>query len=96
LAIMGRYILTPEIFDFLDQQELGAGGEIQLTDAIQKLNEIQNVFAYNFEGKRYDVGEMLGFIRTTIEFALDNEEFSKPLEEIMKELLSQKSAASLI
>lgn len=96
LAIMGRYILTPEIFDFLDQQELGAGGEIQLTDAIQKLNEIQNVFAYNFEGKRYDVGEMLGFIRTTIEFALDNEEFSKPLEEIMKELLSGKSAASLI
>lgn len=96
LAIMGRYILTPEIFDFLGKQELGAGGEIQLTDAIQKLNEIQNVFAYNFEGKRYDVGEMLGFIRTTIEFALDNEEYSKPLEEIMKELLSQKSAASLI
>ncbi|GAA3319065.1 hypothetical protein GCM10020331_024410 [Ectobacillus funiculus] len=57
LAIMGRYILTPEIFMFLEEQQVGAGGEIQLTDAIQHLNEIQRVFAYNFEGKRYDVGE---------------------------------------
>ncbi|MBT2661726.1 UTP--glucose-1-phosphate uridylyltransferase GalU [Bacillus sp. ISL-45] len=70
LAIMGRYILTPEIFMFLDQMETGAGGEIQLTDAIQKLNQIQRVFAYNFEGKRYDVGEKIGFVKTTIEFAL--------------------------
>lgn len=70
LAIMGRYILTPEIFEFLDKQETGAGGEIQLTDAIQKLNELQKVYAYNFEGKRYDVGEKLGFIQTTIEMAL--------------------------
>jgi UTP--glucose-1-phosphate uridylyltransferase len=70
LAIMGRYILTPEIFMFLDQQEAGAGGEIQLTDAIQKLNQIQRVFAYDFEGKRYDVGEKIGFVKTTIEFAL--------------------------
>lgn len=70
LAIMGRYILTPEIFGFLDKQEAGAGGEIQLTDAIQKLNQMQRVFAYNFEGKRYDVGEKLGFITTTIELAL--------------------------
>ncbi len=70
MAIMGRYILTPEIFMFLDQMETGAGGEIQLTDAIQKLNQIQRVFAYNFEGKRYDVGEKVGFVKTTIEFAL--------------------------
>ena len=69
MAIMGRYILTPEIFMFLDQMETGAGGEIQLTDAIQKLNQIQRVFAYNFEGKRYDVGEKIGFVKTTIEFA---------------------------
>ncbi|NRG48329.1 UTP--glucose-1-phosphate uridylyltransferase GalU, partial [Bacillus sp. CRN 9] len=67
LAIMGRYILTPEIFKYLEQQETGAGGEIQLTDAIQKLNQIQRVFAYDFEGDRYDVGEKLGFIKTTIE-----------------------------
>src|SRR5690606_6288204 len=72
LAIMGRYILTPEIFRFLEQQELGAGSEIQLTDAIQKLNQIQRVFAYDFEGKRYDVGEKLGFIQTTIEFAMQD------------------------
>ncbi|WP_442596737.1 UTP--glucose-1-phosphate uridylyltransferase GalU [Neobacillus sp. D3-1R] len=79
LAIMGRYILTPEIFMFLDQQEKGAGGEIQLTDAIQKLNQIQRVFAYDFEGKRYDVGEKLGFVKTTIEFALQNEEIKSEL-----------------
>ena len=58
---------------FLEKQEQGAGGEIQLTDAIQQLNEIQRVFAYDFEGKRYDVGEKLGFIITTIEFALKDE-----------------------
>lgn len=72
LAIMGRYILTPDIFNMLDQQVVGAGGEIQLTDAIQQLNQIQQVFAYNFEGKRYDVGEKFGFVKTTIEFALQN------------------------
>src|SRR5699024_10715682 len=74
LAIMGRYILTPEIFSFLDKHEVGAGGEIQLTDAIQALNEVEKVYAYDFEGKRYDVGEKLGFIVTTIEFALRNDE----------------------
>lgn len=79
LAIMGRYILTPEIFMFLDQQEKGAGGEIQLTDAIQKLNQIQRVFAYDFEGKRYDVGEKIGFVKTTIEFALQDAELREEL-----------------
>jgi UTP--glucose-1-phosphate uridylyltransferase len=70
LAIIGRYILTPEIFMFLDEQNAGAGGEIQLTDAIEKLNAIQRVFGYEFEGERYDVGEKLGFVKTTIDFAL--------------------------
>jgi UTP--glucose-1-phosphate uridylyltransferase len=87
LAIMGRYILTPEIFLFLEKQEAGAGGEIQLTDAIQKLNEIQRVFAYEFEGKRYDVGEKIGFIKTTIEFALQNEELREDLIQFMEEML---------
>ncbi|WP_226639548.1 UTP--glucose-1-phosphate uridylyltransferase GalU [Priestia flexa] len=87
LAIMGRYVFTPEIFMFLEQQEIGAGGEIQLTDAIQKLNEIQRVFAYDFEGKRYDVGEKLGFIQTTIEFALNHEELRKEMLIFMEELL---------
>ncbi|WP_077623344.1 UTP--glucose-1-phosphate uridylyltransferase GalU [Sediminibacillus massiliensis] len=91
LAIMGRYVLTPEIFEFLDKQQIGAGGEIQLTDAIQNLNELQSVYAYDFEGKRYDVGEKLGFIKTTIEFALQNEEFGKEVEAMLKELLPLKA-----
>lgn len=85
LAIMGRYILTPEIFTFLERQEVGAGGEIQLTDAIQKLNEIQPVYAYNFEGKRFDVGEKLGFILTTIEFALQNEELAGDIRKMLEQ-----------
>jgi UTP--glucose-1-phosphate uridylyltransferase len=87
LAIMGRYILTPEIFMFLDKQEKGAGGEIQLTDAIQQLNQIQRVFAYDFEGKRYDVGEKLGFIKTTIEFALQDESLNSELLVYMEKAL---------
>ncbi|MBB6176104.1 UTP--glucose-1-phosphate uridylyltransferase [Anoxybacillus tengchongensis] len=89
LAIMGRYILTPEIFMFLEKQETGAGGEIQLTDAIQKLNEIQRVFAYEFEGKRYDVGEKLGFIQTTIEFAMQDEELKKQLLPFIENVLKE-------
>lgn len=84
LAILGRYVFTPEIFTFLEQQEVGAGGEIQLTDAIQKLNEIQRVFAYDFEGKRYDVGEKFGFLQTTLEFALENEELRDQLLDYLR------------
>jgi UTP--glucose-1-phosphate uridylyltransferase len=87
LAIMGRYVLTPEIFMFLDDQEKGAGGEIQLTDAIQKLNQIQRVFAYNFEGKRYDVGEKFGFVKTTIEFALQHEDLHDDMRNYLKGLV---------
>ncbi|MES9744412.1 UTP--glucose-1-phosphate uridylyltransferase, partial [Priestia megaterium] len=90
LAIMGRYVFTPEIFKFLEEQEVGAGGEIQLTDAIQKLNEIQRVFAYDFEGKRYDVGEKLGFIQTTLEFALQHEDLREDLLVIMENLVRDK------
>jgi UTP--glucose-1-phosphate uridylyltransferase len=89
LAIMGRYILTPEIFDLLEKQSTGAGGEIQLTDAIQKLNKIQRVFAYDFEGNRFDVGEKLGFVKTTIEFALQHEDLQKEVIEVMEELLKK-------
>ncbi|WP_419881727.1 UTP--glucose-1-phosphate uridylyltransferase GalU [Peribacillus sp. B-H-3] len=88
LAIMGRYILTPEIFRFLDRQEKGAGGEIQLTDAIQQLNQIQRVFAYDFEGKRYDVGEKAGFVKTTIEFALQNEEIKDEILSFLEQSLT--------
>lgn len=87
LAILGRYILTPEIFMLLNQQETGVGGEIQLTDAIQKLNRIQRVFAYDFEGKRYDVGEKIGFIKTTIEFALQHEDLRDEIMAYLKEMV---------
>ena len=95
LAIMGRYVLTPQIFDYLEEQEVGAGGEIQLTDAIQKLNAMQPVFAYNFEGKRYDVGEQLGFILTTIEFALQNKELAPQVQQML-EKLHNESTKSLV
>lgn len=88
LAIMGRYVLTPEIFMFLEQQEKGAGGEIQLTDAIQKLNQIQRVFAYDFEGYRYDVGEKFGFVKTTVEFALQHEDLHDDMLNYLKNLVS--------
>jgi len=90
LAIMGRYVFTPEIFNFLEQQEIGAGGEIQLTDAIQKLNTIQRVFAYDFEGKRYDVGEKLGFIETTLEFAIQHEDLREDILRFMDQLLKRE------
>jgi UTP--glucose-1-phosphate uridylyltransferase len=87
LAIIGRYVFTPEIFMFLEKQDVGAGGEIQLTDSIHKLNQIQRVFAYEFEGQRFDVGEKLGFIETTIEFALQREELRNDLLKFMTEKL---------
>ena len=94
LAIMGRYVFTPEIFTFLDKQQIGAGGEIQLTDAIQMLNEIQNVYAYDFEGKRYDVGEKLGFVKTNIEFALQNDEIKEDLMDFLVEMIGKRSVKS--
>src|SRR5690625_7972489 len=77
LAILGRYILTPKIFDILENQAPGANDEIQLTDAIAVLNQDEAVYAYDFVGKRYDVGDKMGFIQTTIEFALEREEDRK-------------------
>ncbi|HSP22982.1 MAG TPA: UTP--glucose-1-phosphate uridylyltransferase GalU [Planococcus sp. (in: firmicutes)] len=84
MAIIGRYIFNPEIFQFLEQMKVGAGGEIQLTDAIAQLNKIQNVYGYAFEGKRYDVGEKLGFVETTIEFALQRPDLREDLIQFMK------------
>ncbi|YBZ95656.1 UTP--glucose-1-phosphate uridylyltransferase GalU [Bacillus sp. AK031] len=88
-AIIGRYVFTPQIFKFLEEKEVGAGGEIQLTDAIQKLNQIQRVFAYEFEGSRYDVGEKLGFVQTTLEFALQDEGIRDELIQSMKSMLNK-------
>lgn len=93
LAIMGRYVLTPEIFEFLGRQEPGAGGEIQLTDAIQKLNEENGVYAYDFEGVRYDVGEKLGYITTTIDFALRSEELRYGLLNVLEEIVEREKVS---
>ncbi|MDO8244071.1 UTP--glucose-1-phosphate uridylyltransferase GalU [Pontibacillus salicampi] len=89
LAIMGRYVLTPEIMTFLGKQERGAGNEIQLTDAIQALNGIQRVFAYDFSGSRYDVGEKHGFIKTQIELALERPDLREDLLEFLKETVDK-------
>ncbi|MBC2310292.1 UTP--glucose-1-phosphate uridylyltransferase GalU [Listeria booriae] len=89
LAILGRYLLTPQIFDFLETQEPGAGGEIQLTDAINRLNEIQRVFAYDFEGQRFDVGDKFGFIKTTMEFALKHPEIKDEVVGLIDELYAE-------
>ncbi|WP_223066907.1 UTP--glucose-1-phosphate uridylyltransferase GalU [Paenibacillus caui] len=89
LAIMGRYVFTPKIFKYLDLQEKGVGGEIQLTDAIQKLNQSERVYAYNFEGRRFDVGERLGYILTTLEFAMQSEDLCYPVLDAMAEWMSR-------
>lgn len=74
VAILGRYIITPQIFDILQNTKPGKGNEIQLTDALQTLIENEAMYAYNFEGRRYDVGDKLGFLQATVEFALKREE----------------------
>jgi UTP--glucose-1-phosphate uridylyltransferase len=74
VAILGRYIITPEIFNILENTKPGKGGEIQLTDALKTLIGKEAMYAYNFDGKRYDVGDKLGFLQATIEFALKKEE----------------------
>lgn len=86
LAVLGRYILTPEIFELLETQEEGAGNEIQLTDAIKRLLDQQAVYAYDFEGKRYDVGDKFGFIKATIDFALDREDLHDKVYEYIKQI----------
>ncbi len=96
LAIMGRYVLTPDIFEYLGRHMVGAGGEIQLTDAIQMLNEDKGVFAYDFQGTRYDVGEKLGFIMTTVDFALRNNELRYQLLSGLEELMARELGKELV
>ncbi|RIN55223.1 UTP--glucose-1-phosphate uridylyltransferase GalU [Staphylococcus simulans] len=86
LAIMGRYVLTPEIFDYLSTQDKGSGGEIQLTDAIERLNHDDEVFAYDFEGHRFDVGEKIGFVKTTIAYALKDDEMKEEIKSYIQSL----------
>ncbi|MDO5518280.1 MAG: sugar phosphate nucleotidyltransferase, partial [Clostridium sp.] len=74
IAILGRYIITPEIFNILENTAPGKNGEIQLTDALKTLISKEAMYAYNFDGKRYDVGDKLGFLEATVEFALKKED----------------------
>ena len=82
-AVLGRYVLTPKIFELLEDQEEGIGGEIQLTDAIKRLIEFEKVYAYEFEGERYDVGTKKGFIEATLDFALRREDLKEEVEDLI-------------
>lgn len=86
LAIVGRYVLTPEIFEILEQQKPGKAGEIQLTDAMAKLMERDGFLGYQFEGKRYDAGDKFGFLQANIAYALKRPDIAPRLMEYMKEI----------
>jgi UTP--glucose-1-phosphate uridylyltransferase len=97
LGVVGRYVLTPRIFDFLERTRSGAGGEIQLTDAIAALLQEEQVLAYRFAGKRYDCGDKLGYLMATVEYALRHpelsEEFASYLQQITKQDTRSRGAA---
>ena len=86
LAIIGRYILTPDIFDSIDHVEAGAGGEIQLTDALRYQLRSRPIYAFKFDGKRYDAGDKLGFLKATVEFALRRHDLGGPFRDYLKSL----------
>lgn len=90
-AIVGRYVLTPEIFEVLESQDAGKNGEIQLTDAIRNIMISQSIYAYEFEGTWYDVGDKMGFLKATINQALEREELKEPLMNYMRELTRESS-----
>jgi len=89
LAIAGRYILTPEIFDAIDNTKRGKGNEIQLTDAMRLLMKHENIMSVTIEGKRYDIGNKLDFLKTTVEFALKRKEFAEPFKAYLRDLVKQ-------
>lgn len=89
-AVLGRYVLTPEIFPLLQTQSIGAGGEIQLTDAICRLLDTQAVYAYDFEGIRYDVGDKFGFIKATIDFALEREDLKQDVSTYIQKIAKKQ------
>jgi UTP--glucose-1-phosphate uridylyltransferase len=86
LAIIGRYILTPAIFDCLANTPTGAGGELQLTDGMRMLLQKEKMYAYVYEGRRHDTGDKLGFLKATVEFALKREDLGDPFREYLKSL----------
>ncbi|MCS4280391.1 UTP--glucose-1-phosphate uridylyltransferase GalU [Stenotrophomonas rhizophila] len=89
LAVVGRYVLSPKIFELLEATGTGAGGEIQLTDAIAELLKSERVDAFRFEGRRFDCGTHLGLVEATIRFALDNEKLAGPAREVLQKMLAE-------
>jgi UTP--glucose-1-phosphate uridylyltransferase len=89
VAVLGRYIITPAIFPLLEKQEAGAGGEIQLTDALCKLAGQEKMYAYDFIGRRYDVGSKIGFLQATVDFALDRADLRDEFMTYLKEVVSK-------
>ena len=87
VAILGRYIITPKIFEILENTAPGKGGEIQLTDALLKLIEEEAMYAYDFEGRRYNVGDKLGFLQDTVEYALRKEELRDGFIDYLKNII---------
>jgi UTP--glucose-1-phosphate uridylyltransferase len=90
-AIMGRYVLSPKIFEILENIPMGRGDELQLTDAINELNKHQAVFAYNFQGSRYDIGDKIGFIKATIDFALSRDDIRESVLAYLEEVIKLQS-----
>ena len=84
-AVLGRYVLTPTIFKYLEDQEAGAGNEIQLTDAVKRMMSEEDVYACNFTGKRYDIGDKLGFLKATVDFALERDDLKEEFLKFLKE-----------
>ena len=87
MAVLGRYIISPEIFAILCETKPGKGGEIQLTDALKVLAQTEEVYAYDFEGKRYDLGDKLGFLQATVEFALRRADLGADFRSYLKRLV---------
>jgi UTP--glucose-1-phosphate uridylyltransferase len=94
MAIIGRYVLTPEIFPILEQQQPGKGGEIQLTDAILKLAQDEAIYGCLFEGKRHDCGDKLGFLKATVELALKRDEFSADFRVFLQDMVEAGNCSS--
>lgn len=92
IAVLGRYIITPEIFNLLENTRPGAGGEIQLTDALCALAQLQPMYCYTFEGKRYDVGSKIGFLQATVEYALERKDIGAQFKEYLKTILGADKA----
>ncbi|MDF2673697.1 MAG: galU [Clostridiales bacterium] len=96
IAILGRYIITPKIFEILEHTQPGKNGEIQLTDALRELLNTEAMYAYTFKGKRYDVGDKLGFLQATVEFALKRDDLKDEFLEYLKNTINNDKLISII